>query len=301
MFFNQESFVGDGGGHSDIEMARQASGSTSDMGMEAFNNQIQEVEKQVETLSRLLRKLKDANEESKSITKASAMKAMKKRMEKDIDEVGKIALDVRARLEAINKDNLINRQKPGCEKGTSIDRSRTNVTNAVATKFKDLMMEFQTLRQKIQDEYREVIERRLITVTGSIPDEQTIDCLIETGNSEQIFQKAIQEQGRGQILNTVEEIQERHDAVIEIEKKLLDLQQIYLDMAVLLESQGEILDNIESQVSTAVSNVLSGTAALQNAKERHDSTRKWVCIAILILLITVVVTVVGVFKPWKSI
>ena len=30
---------------------------------------------------------------------------------------------------------------------------------------------------------------------------QTIDELIETGNSEQIFQKAIQEQGRGQVLS----------------------------------------------------------------------------------------------------
>ncbi|KAG4111106.1 hypothetical protein ERO13_D13G087400v2 [Gossypium hirsutum] len=215
-----DSFVDDAQGHGDIEMGRQVPGSTSDMGMEAFNKQMQEVEKQVEKLSGLLRKLKDANEESKSVTKASAMKAMKKRMEKDIDEVGKIARNVKARLEAINKENLTNRQKPGCEKGTSIDRSRMNVTNSVAIRFKDLMMEFQTLRQKIQDEYREVIERRVITVTGTRPDEQ--------------------------ILNTVEEIQERHDAVVEIEKKLLDLQQIYLDIAVLVESQGEILDNIES-------------------------------------------------------
>lgn len=295
-----DSFVGDAGGHGDIEMGRQVPGSSSDMGMEAFNKQIQEVEKQVEKLSGLLRKLKDANEESKSVTKASAMKAIKKRMEKDIDEVGKIARNVKARLEAINKDNLANRQKPGCEKGTSIDRSRMNVTNAVAIKFKDLMTEFQTLRQNIQDEYREVVERRVITVTGTRPDEQTIDRLIETGNSEQIFQKAIQEQGRGQILNTVEEIQERHDAVIEIEKKLLDLQQIFLDMAVLIEAQGEILDNIESQVSTAVTNVQSGTVALQNAKKRQKSTRKWTCIAIIILLIIVAVIVVGVLKPWKS-
>ncbi|KAB2041530.1 hypothetical protein ES319_D02G153700v1 [Gossypium barbadense] len=243
-----DSFVGDAKGHRDIEMGRQVPGpgSNSDMGMEAFNKQIQEVEKQVEKLSGLLRKLKDANEESKSVTKASAMKAIKKRMEKDIDEVGKIARNVKARLQAINKDNLANRQKPGCEKGTSVDRSRTNVTNAMATNFKDLMIEFQTLRQKIQDEYREVVERRVTTVTGTRPDEKTIDRLIETGNSEQIFQKAIQEQGRGQILNTVEEIQERHDAVTEIEKKLLDLQQIYLDMAVVVGAQGEILDNIES-------------------------------------------------------
>ncbi|GLU08571.1 hypothetical protein SLE2022_254770 [Rubroshorea leprosula] len=299
-----DSFAGDTRGHpsrnNDIEMGLQVSTSNSDMGMEAFNKQTQEVEKQVDKLSGLLRKLKDANEESKSVTKGSAMKAIKKRMEKDIDEVGKIARNVKAKLEAINKENLANRQKPGCEKGTSIDRSRMNVMNALTKKFKDLMTEFQTLRQKIQDEYREVVERRVITVTGTRPDEETIDRLIETGNSEQIFQKAIQEQGRGQVLNTVEEIQERHDAVKEIEKKLLDLQQIYLDMAVLVEAQGEILDNIESQVATAVTNVQTGTTALQKAKTLQKNSRKWMCIAIIILLLIVAVIVVGVLKPWQN-
>ncbi|KAF5947477.1 hypothetical protein HYC85_013434 [Camellia sinensis] len=142
--------------------------------------------------------LQDANEESKSVTKASSMKAIKKRMEKDVDEVGKIARNVKAKLEAISKDNLANRQKPRCGKGTGVDRSRTNMTNALTKKFRDLMIEFQTLRQRIQDEYREVVERRVITVTGTRPDEETIDHLIETGNSEQILHKAIQEMGRGQ-------------------------------------------------------------------------------------------------------
>ncbi|KAH7531137.1 hypothetical protein ACOSP7_002648 [Xanthoceras sorbifolium] len=299
-----DSFVSEARGQpsrdNDIEMGTRVPRSNSDMGMEAFNKQIQEIEKQVEKLSVLLKKLKDANEESKSVTKASAMKAIKKRMEKDIDEVGKIARHVKVKLEAINKENLANRQKPGCEKGTSVDRSRMNVTNALTKKFKDLMTEFQTLRQKIQDEYREVVERRVITVTGSRPDEETIDHLIETGNSEQIFQKAIQEQGRGQVINTLEEIQERHDAAKEIEKKLLDLQQIYLDMAVLVEAQGEILDNIESQVSNAVTSVQTGTSALQNAKKLQKNSRKWMCIAIIILLLIVAVIVVSVIKPWKS-
>ncbi|KAK5839245.1 Syntaxin-132 protein [Gossypium arboreum] len=297
-----DSFVGDAKGHGDIEMGRQVPGpgSNSDMGMEAFNKQVQEVEKQVEKLSGLLRKLKDTNEESKSVTKASAMKAIKKRMEKDIDEVGKIARNVKARLQAINKDNLANRQKPGCEKGTSVDRSRTNVTNAMATNFKDLMIEFQTLRQKIQDEYREVVERRVTTVTGTRPDEKTIDRLIETGNSEQIFQKAIQEQGRGQILNTVEEIQERHDAVTEIEKKLLDLQQIYLDMAVVVGAQGEILDNIESQVNNAVDHLQSGTEALQTAKRLQKKSRKCMMISIILLLIIALIIVLSILKPWKK-
>lgn len=299
-----DSFVGDAKGNpsreSDIEMGPRYTRSNSDMGMESFNKQIQEVEKQVDKLSVLLKKLKDANEESKSVTKASAMKAIRKRMEKDVDEVGKIARGVKAKLEAINRDNLANRQKPGCGKGTGVDRSRTNMTNALTKKFKDLMIEFQNLRQRIDEEYREVVERRVITVTGNRPDEETINNLIETGNSEQIFQNAIQEMGRGQVVNTLEEIQERHDAVKEIERKLLDLQQIYLDMAVLVEAQGDMLDNIESQVSNAVDHVQSGTTALQTAKKHQKSSRKWMCIAIIILLLIIVIVVVGVIQPWKS-
>ncbi|KAL7000159.1 hypothetical protein U1Q18_001310 [Sarracenia purpurea var. burkii] len=299
-----DSFVSDARGQPsrepDIEMGPRVPRSNSELGMEAFNKQIHDVEKQVDKVSELLKKLKDANEESKSVTKASSMKAIKKRMEKDVDEVGKIARNAKAKLEAINEDNLSNRQKPGCGKGTGVDRSRTTMTNAVTKKFRDLMIEFQTLRQRIQDEYREVVERRVITVTGSRPDEETIDHLIETGNSEQIFQKAIQEMGRGQVVNTLEEIQERHDAVKELEKKLLDLHQIYLDMAVLVEAQGDILDNIESQVSNAVDHVQSGSTALQSAKKLQRNSRKWMCIAIIILLVVIAVIVVGVIQPWKS-
>jgi hypothetical protein len=50
-----------------------------------------------------------------------------------------------------------------------------------------------------------------------------------------------------QVLDTLVEIQERHAAVRELEKSLLDLHQIFLDMAVLVEAQGDMLDNIESQ------------------------------------------------------
>ncbi|XP_008455848.1 syntaxin-132-like isoform X1 [Cucumis melo] len=270
------------------------------MGMEAFNKQIQDVEVQVDKLSGLLIKLKEANEESKSVTKASEMKAIKKRMEKDIDEVGKIARNVKGKLEAVNKDNLTNRQRPGFEKGTAIDRARMNVTNALTKKFKDLMIEFQTLRQRIQDEYREVVERRVITVTGTRPDETTIDHLIETGNSEQIFQNAFEQMGRGQVISTVEEIQERHDAVKEIEKKLSELHQIYLDMAVLVEAQSEILDNIENQVTNAVDHVRTGTDALQTAKSLQKRSRKCMMIGIILLLVIAIIVILSVLKPWKK-
>lgn len=284
----------------DLEAGTSVSVNTSDLGMEDFFKQVKEIEKLMEKLNKQLQKLQGAHEESKSVTKASAMKAIKQRMEKDVDEVGKIARSIKQKLEFLDADNVANRKKPGCEKGTSVDRSRMTMTTTLKKKLKDRMSDFQTLRQMIQEEYREVVERRVFTVTGTKADEETIDRLIETGDSEQIFQKAIQEQGRGRIMDTLAEIQERHDAVKDIEKKLLDLHQIFLDMAVLVESQGDMLDNIETQVSNAVDHVQSGTVALQKAKTLQRNSRKWMCIAIIILLIIVAVIVVGVIKPWKT-
>lgn len=63
---------------------------------------------------------------------------------------------------------------------------------------------------------------------------------------------------------------------------------------------GCVLMEMSVQVSNAVTNVQSGTTALQSAKKHQKSSRKWMCIAIIILLIIVAVIVVGVIKPWKS-
>ncbi|XP_010528744.1 PREDICTED: syntaxin-132 [Tarenaya hassleriana] len=284
----------------DIELGGQGQSNPGDQGLEDFFKKVQEIDKQYEKLDKLLKKLQAAHEESKAVTKAPSMKAIKKKMEKDVDEVGSIARFIKGKLEELDRENLANRQKPGCGKGSGVDRSRTATTLSLKKKLKDKMAEFQILRENIQQEYREVVERRVFTVTGQRADEETIDQLIETGDSEQIFQKAIQEQGRGQIMDTLAEIQERHDAVKDLEKKLLDLQQIFLDMAVLVDAQGELLDNIESQVSNAVDHVQSGNTALQRAKSLQKNSRKWMCIAIIILLIIVAVIVVGVLKPWQN-
>ncbi|MCD7452981.1 hypothetical protein HAX54_019040 [Datura stramonium] len=321
----------------DIEMGIQRSMHSGELGLDDFFKQVHQIEKQYEKLEKLLKKLQqgqfpdfcdrfgqalkdlvvysiggvevddflkrlstDAHEESKAITKAAAMKAIKQRMEKDVDEVSRVARFIKSKIEELDKENLANRSKSGCGKGSAVDRSRTATTVSLKKKFKDKMSEFQTLRENIHQEYREVVERRVYTVTGNRADEETIDRLIETGDSEQIFQKAIREQGRGQIMDTLAEIQERHDAVRELERKLLELQQIFLDMAVLVDAQGDMLDNIESQVSAAVDHVQSGNTALQKAKSLQRNSRKWMCIAIIILLMIVAVIVVGVLKPWNS-
>ena len=65
------------------------------------------------------------------------------------------------------------------------------------------------------------------------------------------------------MLDTVQEIQERHSAVKDLERQLLGLHQIFLDMAVLVEAQGDMLDNIETQARAACSHRLSATRRVE--------------------------------------
>ncbi|XP_022140795.1 syntaxin-132-like isoform X2 [Momordica charantia] len=291
-----EPFVSDAKGQASKEIGlkkgMQVLQRNSDLGMEVWNEQIQETEIQLDKLSGLLIKLKDANEESKSLTKALEIKAIKKLMEKDIDDVGKIARNVKGKLEATTIDNILHRYFPGCQKGSAIDRARMNMTNALTKKLEELMIEFQNLCERIQDEYREVVERRRISVTGTIPDEMMTDHLIGTGNSEQIFHNTFEQMGQGQLINSMEDMQERYTALKEIVKRLPELHQIYLDVAVLVKDQARILDNIENQVTT-------GTDTLLTAKSLQRKSRNRIMITIILLLVIAIIIVLSVLKPWK--
>ena len=81
------------------------------------------------------------------------------------------------------------------------------------------------------------------------------------------------------MLDTLAEINERHEAVKELEKSLMELHQVFLDMAVLVEAQGEMLDNIEQQViyltlPSMCLHELSVTCALHSTLCQLDAQRR---------------------------
>lgn len=193
-------------------------------------------------------RLQDAHEKSKTVTKSAEMHQLREQMQAEITAVSRAADIIKRNLANLDEANAAALKKKNCGHGSASERTRTAITGALRKKLKDLMGEFQELRARVNSEYREVVERRVYTVTGQHADDATIDDLIEKGEGEQIFQKAILEQGRGHVLDTLAEIRERRDAVQELERSLMELHQVFLDMAVLVEAQGSMLDNIQAQV-----------------------------------------------------
>ncbi|XP_012092714.1 syntaxin-related protein KNOLLE isoform X2 [Jatropha curcas] len=275
----------------DVEMANASN--TMDQNLGLFLEEAEIVKKEMGSIREILDSLQQSNEESKSLHKSEAVKSLRNIINADIVTVLKKARAIRAQLEEMDRANEANRRLSAFKEGTPIYRTRIAVTNGLRKKLKELMMDFQGLRQKMMAEYKETVGRRYFTVTGEYPDEEVIEKIISDDNGgEEFLKRAIQEHGKGKVLETVVEIQDRHDAAKEIEKSLLELHQVFLDMAVMVEAQGEQLDDIEHHVLNASHYVKDGAKELKTAKDYQRSSRKWLCIGIILLLLIILVIVI---------
>ncbi len=149
---------------SSVQMAGRGS---TDKDLSRFFAEIEKIKVQMDNIRELLVKLQEANEESKGVHRAQAMKALRERMDADIAQVTKIARLIKGELEELDRGNAASRRVKGCEEGTPTDRTRTTITNNQRKKLKDLMGEFQALRERMMGEYKETIERRFAVIRNS--------------------------------------------------------------------------------------------------------------------------------------
>ncbi|KAK9059006.1 hypothetical protein SSX86_021625 [Deinandra increscens subsp. villosa] len=267
-----------------------------DHNLTSFLHEAELVKQEMNSIRETLTQLESANQESKSLHNPDDLRSNRRRINGDVVTVLKKAKAIKSRLEKMDRANAESRRLSGCKQGTPVDRTRTAVANGLRKKLKEVMMEFQVLRQRMMAEYKEMVGRRYFTVTGEEADEEVIEKIIAGGTDghggEEFLSKAIQEHGRGKVLETVVEIQERHDAAKEIETSLLELHQVFLDMAVMVEVQGEKMDDIEHHVMNAAHYVNDGAKNLKTAKVYQKQSRKCMCIGIIMLLIIILVIVI---------
>lgn len=280
----------------DLEMA-STKADKMDENLSSFLEEAEYVKAEMGLISETLARIEQYNEESKGVHKAESVKSLRNKISNEIVSGLRKAKSIKSKLEEMDKSNKEIKRLSG----TPVYRSRTAVTNGLRKKLKEVMMEFQGLRQKMMSEYKDAVERRYFTVTGEHPDEAMIEKIItDNAGGEEFLTRAIQEHGKGKILETVVDIQDRYDAAKEIEKSLLELHQVFLDMAVMVESQGEQMDEIEHHVINASHYVADGANELKTAKNHQRNSRKWMCIGIIVLLLIILIVVIPIITSFSS-
>uniref|UniRef100_A0A1B6CDC8 t-SNARE coiled-coil homology domain-containing protein n=1 Tax=Clastoptera arizonana TaxID=38151 RepID=A0A1B6CDC8_9HEMI len=87
----------------------------------------------------------------------------------------------------------------------------------------------------------------------------------------------------------------RHNEIIGLEKSILELKELFVDMAMLVQSQGEVIDRIEYNVKQGVNFVTDGNQDLGKGKRYRIKARKkklWLIMCLVTILLVLILLAV---------
>uniref|UniRef100_G1SYZ0 Syntaxin-1B n=1 Tax=Oryctolagus cuniculus TaxID=9986 RepID=G1SYZ0_RABIT len=139
---------------------------------------------------------------------------------------------------------------------------------------------------KYRDRCKDRIQRQL-EITGRTTTNEELEDMLESGKLA-IFTDDIKmdSQMTKQALN---EIETRHNEIIKLETSIRELHDMFVDMAMLVESQGEMIDRIEYNVEHSVDYVERAVSDTKKAvKYQSKARRKKIMIIICCVVLGVV-------------
>ena len=174
--------------------------------------------------------------------------------------------------------------------GASEARIRSNMHGTLTRKFVDLMAEYQEIQTKYKNKYRDRVERQYRIVKPNAEQSEIAQVLDDPEASENIFANQLNRSaGHAAARNALADIQERHQDIKRLEASISELHQLFLDMSVLVETQGELLDQIEYTVGQSVNYTGKAVEELRTAGKYQRKVRKKMCCVIIVLLVILII------------
>ncbi|OWK49441.1 Syntaxin-1B [Lonchura striata] len=134
------------------------------------------------------------------------------------------------------------------------------------------MTEYNATQSKYRDRCKDRIQRQL-EITGRTTTNEELEEMLESGKLA-VFTDDIKmdSQMTKQALN---EIETRHNEIIKLESSIRELHDMFVDMAMLVESQGEMIDRIEYNVEHSVDYVERAVSDTKKAVKYQSKARRF--------------------------
>ncbi|XP_076647827.1 syntaxin 1A isoform X2 [Halictus rubicundus] len=251
----------------------------------------QEVEEIREMIDRIQTNVEDVKKKHSAILSAPQTdEKVKMELEDLMSDIKKTANKVRAKLKVIEQ-NI--EQEEHTNKSSADLRIRKTQHSTLSRKFVEVMTEY----NRTQTDYRERCKGRIqrqLEITGRTTTNEELEEMLEQGNPAVFTQGIIME--TQQAKQTLADIEARHADIIKLENSIRELHDMFMDMAMLVESQGEMIDRIEYHVEHAVDYVQTATQDTKKALKYQSKARRkkiMIMICVTILVIVLATTVAG--------
>uniref|UniRef100_A0A3B4UVF8 Syntaxin-1B n=1 Tax=Seriola dumerili TaxID=41447 RepID=A0A3B4UVF8_SERDU len=234
--------------------------------MDEFFEQVEEIRGCIEKLSEDVEQVK--KQHSAILAAPNPDEKTKQELEDLTADIKKTANKVRSKLKAIEQSI---EQEEGLNRSSADLRIRKTQHSTLSRKFVEVMTEYNTTQSKYRDRCKDRIQRQL-EITGRTTTNEELEDMLESGKLA-IFTDDIKmdSQMTKQALN---EIETRHTEIIKLENSIRELHDMFVDMAMLVESQGEMIDRIEYNVEHSVDYVERAVSDTKKAVKYQSQARK---------------------------
>jgi len=168
------------------------------------------------------------------------------------------------------------------------DQIRRNMQQAMGKKLQQLLVDF----QKAQGNFKEALERRQQREIMMLVPEATaaeVSRMIEDGETSSLLVAQKMNGTHCMLIEELDRIKDKHQDILRLERSMADLLQMFNEMAVLVESQGDMIDNIQMHVQNTVKYTAKAEKELVTARKYQKSNMKWMCCLTMGALVLVMV------------
>lgn len=201
--------------------------------------------------------------------------------EKKTKELKAISKKVHVKLKETKREM---EAETGPARDTANFRIKKSQYTTLIRRFRDVMEEYNQMQDDYRDKSKDRIQRQL-KYAGKVVSEDQMDEMLESDNT-QIFTQDIMVQ-TAQRRQALGEVEARHQEILRLEADIRELHDMFYDMALLVEEQGELIDIIERNVDTAAVYVYKGKQETKMAAVYQGRARKKkYCICCIVMLVS---------------
>ncbi|NWV74826.1 STX2 protein, partial [Dasyornis broadbenti] len=253
--------------------------------MDDFFQQVEEIRNNIAKIAQNVEEVK--KQHSIILSAPNPEGRTKEELEELNEEIKKIANKIRARLKTIEQSF----DQGDSANRTSVDlRIRKTQHSVLAHKFVEVMTEYNETQTLFRERSKGRIQRQL-EITGKTTTDEELEEMLESGNPS-IFTSDVDSQITRQALN---EIESRHKDIMKLESSIRELHEMFMDMAMFVETQGEMINNIEKNVMNATDYVEHAKEETKKAVKYQSKARRkmWIIIIVSVVLIAIVALIIG--------
>ncbi|KAL7645113.1 UNVERIFIED_CONTAM: hypothetical protein RMT77_003491 [Armadillidium vulgare] len=250
--------------------------------MDEFFNEVEEIREWIEKIQNNVEEVKKKHSEILSAPQTD--EKVKQELDDMMTDIKKTANKVRGKLKGIEQSI---ESEESVNKSSADVRIKKTQHSTLSRKFVEVMTEY----NRTQTDYRERCKGRIqrqLEITGRTTTNEELENMIEAGDPG-VFTQGIMVDTQA-AKQTLADIEARHADIVKLETSIRELHDMFMDMAMLVESQGEMIDRIEYHVDQSVEFVGKAMEDTKKALKYQSKARRkkimiMVCVSVLCLVL----------------